>query len=167
MFSVLIGAAVISVAGASSKELSGQFQNVKALPSLGKKDVASKDSIYRLTPNVDPHPDPSRRRSDPIPGHIGNATSGVGSYGWVEFKQCSNYWSTQMLGWCDGVSICNAGCAMTSTAMILATRGVGVDPGTLDDWLSHNGGYYDGIWLFVSVAILVNVFCLNSIFFYM
>ena len=51
-----------------------------------------------------------------------------------------------MLGWCSGVSICNAGCAMTSTAMILATRGVSIDPGSLDEWLSYNGGYYDGFF---------------------
>lgn len=38
---------------------------------------------------------------------------------------------------------------MTSTAMILATKGVSVDPSSLDEWLSNNNGYEDGcdlIW---------------------
>ena len=123
-----------------AKDNKNSFPNVKPLPNMVFKDVAH-TKLFRTTPNVDPNPNPNLRRFVPS----NNSTApGFGSYGWVEFKQCSNYWSYQMLGWCDGVSICNAGCAMTSTAMILATRGVGVEPGTLDDWLSHNGGYYDG-----------------------
>ena len=66
------------------------------------------------------------------------------SYGWVEYKQCDSRWASQQLGWCEGTSICNAGCAMSSMAMMLATRGVGVDPSSLDIWLSDNGGYYNG-----------------------
>jgi hypothetical protein len=69
--------------------------------------------------------------------------------GWVEYKQCDYPWGSQMLGWCSGLSICDAGCAMTSATMLLATKGIAVDPGSLDNWLSYNGGYWDGcdlIW---------------------
>jgi len=38
---------------------------------------------------------------------------------------------------------------MSSVAMMLATKGVGVDPGSLNSWLDDNGGYANGcdiIW---------------------
>ena len=86
-----------------------------------------------------------------IPTYYGaqNATVTAKSYGWVEYEQCDYRWANQMLGWCQGTSICDAGCAMTSATMMLATKGINVDPGSLDDWLSNNGGYVDGcniIW---------------------
>jgi hypothetical protein len=33
---------------------------------------------------------------------------------------------------------------MLAVAMILATRGVSIDPGSLDAWLTQNGGYQGG-----------------------
>jgi hypothetical protein len=78
-----------------------------------------------------------------------NNTVASKSGGWVYYNQCDYQWANQRLGWCDQWTICTAGCAMSSAAMILATKGVGVNPSSLDDWLSNNGGYYDGcdlIW---------------------
>jgi hypothetical protein len=63
--------------------------------------------------------------------------------GWVSYKQCDSRWANQQLGWCD-LTICSAGCAMSSVAMMLATKGVNVDPSTLDSYLSNNGGYANG-----------------------
>ncbi len=36
------------------------------------------------------------------------------------------------------------GCAMSSVAMMLTTKGVKQTPGTLNSWLTSNGGYADG-----------------------
>ena len=39
--------------------------------------------------------------------------------------------------------------APTTYETILATKGIDINPFTLDDWLAYNGGYYDGcdlIW---------------------
>jgi Peptidase_C39 like family len=72
----------------------------------------------------------------------------VKSYGWTEFKQCDSRWANQQLGTCDE-TLCSAGCAMTSVAMMLNTKGTGHDPSTLDFWLTDNGGYSGGcniIW---------------------
>jgi hypothetical protein len=68
-----------------------------------------------------------------------NATSN----GWVMYKQCDSKWSGNQLGTCSD-TICSAGCAMSSVAMILATKGAGKDPGSLNSWLKSNGGYSSG-----------------------
>jgi hypothetical protein len=47
----------------------------------------------------------------------------VESGGWVMYKQCDARWAYQQLGWCSGLTICAAGCAMSSAAMMLATKG--------------------------------------------
>jgi hypothetical protein len=72
----------------------------------------------------------------------GNET--VTNYGWTEYKQCDSRWANYQLGGCVGTSICNAGCAMSSVAMILQTKGASKDPHTLNDWLNGNGGYASG-----------------------
>jgi hypothetical protein len=63
--------------------------------------------------------------------------------GWVMYKQCDGRWANQQLGTCSD-TICSAGCAMTSVAMMLATKGAGKDPSSLDSWLTQNGGYSSG-----------------------
>ena len=67
----------------------------------------------------------------------------VTSHGWTEYKQCDSRWSGQQLGTCSD-TICSAGCAMTSVAMILATKGAGKDPSSLNSWLKSHGGYSSG-----------------------
>lgn len=49
----------------------------------------------------------------------GNET--VTSYGWTEYKQCDSRWANNQLGTCSQ-TICSAGCAMSSVAMILTTK---------------------------------------------
>jgi hypothetical protein len=76
-----------------------------------------------------------------------NSTS-VGKSGWVMYKQCDSRWAGQQLGYCSE-TICSAGCAMTSVAMMLKTKGAGVDPAYLDSYLTTHGGYSNGcdiIW---------------------
>ncbi len=51
-----------------------------------------------------------------------NSTLGSQSNGWVLYKQCDSQWANEKLGTCATQTICSAGCAMTSVAMILATR---------------------------------------------
>ena len=62
---------------------------------------------------------------------------------WVAYKQCDSSWSSQQLGTCSQ-TICSAGCAMSSVAMILKTKGANYNPSTLDKWLTKNGGYANG-----------------------
>jgi len=64
--------------------------------------------------------------------------------GWTLYKQCGQSWSNDMLGTAAGVTICRAGCAMSSVAMIMRTRGANVNPGTFNSWLRNNGGYVSG-----------------------
>lgn len=68
----------------------------------------------------------------------------AGYQGWVSYKQCDSRWANQQLGTCYATTICSAGCAMTSVAMMLKTKGVNIDPGSLDVWLTNNGGYASG-----------------------
>ncbi len=85
--------------------------------------------------------DPSKFKSD---GKVVfNATS-VGKGDWVMYKQCDSRWAWQELGWCDDYTICSGGCAMSSVAMMLRTKGVDVDPASLDKYLTYNNGYSNG-----------------------
>jgi hypothetical protein len=92
--------------------------------------------------------------------------------GWVSYKQCDSRWGSNQLGTCSQ-TICTAGCAMSryafflspfllshfldvslilflvlkltvSVAMMLRTKGVNIDPRTLNQWLKSNGGYANG-----------------------
>lgn len=66
----------------------------------------------------------------------------VSSYGWTEYKQCDSRWANEQLGTCSSTTICSAGCAMSSVAMILATKGCSYTPSTLNSWLkSHSGKF--------------------------
>ena len=66
---------------------------------------------------------PKNFGSDGIIVERNNSTSPK-SYGWVEYKQCDSRWANQELGYCAGLTICSSGCAMSSVAMILATKGI-------------------------------------------
>jgi len=81
--------------------------------------------------------DPTFFKADPEVLSLNlNATS----YGWTEYKQCDSRWSSEQLGTCSSTTICSAGCAMSSVAMILATKGCSYTPSTLNSWLkSHSG----------------------------
>ncbi len=64
------------------------------------------------------------------------------------YGQCWSPWRYYQLGWCPGVSICDAGCAMCSSAMVLAYYGVNANPASLNEYLKANGGYYAGCNLY-------------------
>ena len=51
-----------------------------------------------------------------------NSTITSKSNEWVLYKQCDSQWANEKLGTCATQTICSAGCAMSSVAMILATR---------------------------------------------
>ena len=68
-----------------------------------------------------------------------NATSN----GWKMYKQCDSAWANEKLGTCSQ-TICSAGCAMSSVAMILATKGASKNPSSLNSWLNGHGGYSGG-----------------------
>jgi hypothetical protein len=63
--------------------------------------------------------------------------------GWVLFKQCGESWSADLIGE-SSQTICDVGCAMSSVAMALRTKGTPVDPGTLNTWLIGHGGFEGG-----------------------
>jgi len=90
--------------------------------------------------------DPHLFKADPS-WKFNSTSTGKGS--WVSYKQCDSRWAGQQLGTCGGTTICSAGCAMTSVAMMLKTKGANVDPSSLDSYLTNNGGYASGcdiIW---------------------
>jgi len=66
-----------------------------------------------------------------------------GSPNWTLYKQCDSRWAQNRLGTCSQ-TVCQAGCAMSSVAMLLNTKGVGQNPGTFNTWLTGNGGYAGG-----------------------
>jgi hypothetical protein len=101
---------------------------------------------------------------------IKSSNETVTSHGWTEYKQCDSAWANNQLGTCSE-TICSAGCAMSSVAMILTTKvifhlssvpfpslfhcllrtvlldlhqGVNKNPGNLNSWLKSNGGYASG-----------------------
>jgi hypothetical protein len=68
-------------------------------------------------------------------------------------QQCGESWSNDELGTAAGVTICDAGCAMSSVAMVLKTKGTDVNPGSLNSWLRNHGGYEGGdelVWASVN-----------------
>jgi len=62
---------------------------------------------------------------------------------WVLYKQCGESWSNDRIGE-SSTTICAVGCAMSSVAMALASRGAHYNPGTLNKWLIGHNGYEDG-----------------------
>lgn len=78
--------------------------------------------------------------SEPIDTMMYNLTD---SHGWTMYKQCDSKWANEKLGTCSQ-TICSAGCAMSSVAMILKTKGTNKDPSSLNSWLKNNGGYSGG-----------------------
>ncbi len=76
-------------------------------------------------------------------GRAFNAT-GFGCPKWILYKQCGESWSNDRLGTSSKNTICTAGCAMSSVSMYLQTRGISSNPGSLNAWLTKNGGYVSG-----------------------
>ena len=77
------------------------------------------------------------------PTIIQTSIATVTANGWTLYKQCDSKWANEKLGTCSQ-TICSAGCAMSSVAMILQTKGCNKTPSTLNTWLKGNGGYANG-----------------------
>jgi hypothetical protein len=69
------------------------------------------------------------------------------------FKQCDSQWGSNKLGTSSN-TICSSGCLMSSVSMVIndckkLVDGSAANPGTLNKWLTKNGGYASGdlfIW---------------------
>jgi len=85
-----------------------------------------------------------------MPRQLQATTTSSNVNGYPLFKQCNAAWKTQKLGTCSGQTICSAGCAVSSVAMILAKRGLNQNPSTLNTWLTANGGYANGCSIYWS-----------------
>ncbi len=59
------------------------------------------------------------------------------------FSQRSAQWSRQALGSDRVDTIGSAGCALTAVTMVTAAYGYSTNPGTLNRWLTANGGYLE------------------------
>ena len=59
------------------------------------------------------------------------------------YSQCAPQWGSNYLG-TSSQTICQSGCLMSSAAMALAGNGISYNPGTLNTWLTNNGGYSSG-----------------------
>ena len=68
--------------------------------------------------------------------------------------QCDNRWGSDQLGVSGGKTICTAGGAVSSLAILLDDcdqdlYGFDVNPGSLNRWLKQNGGFtngYEVVW---------------------
>lgn len=112
---------------------------VTVLFSVGNS--TSSDELKKLTAG-----DPSKFRAESTI-HFNATSEEMGS--WVLYKQCDSRWANQELGYCASLTICSAGCAMSSVAMMLKTKGANVDPASSDVYLTQHGGYANGcdiIW---------------------
>jgi len=78
-----------------------------------------------------------------------NVINGAAAVNYTLFKQCDSAWGSHALGTSATNTICSAGCAMSSLAMVLNTFKEKVEadlinPLTLNNWLvSHSGYVYD------------------------
>lgn len=62
-------------------------------------------------------------------------------YGQTWYSQLNSSWSGNTLGTCTGKTVYWYGCAMTSVCMLYNGT---YNPGTLNSWLTNNGGYSGG-----------------------
>eukprot|EP01086_Lenisia_limosa_P007360 TRINITY_DN27018_c1_g1_i1.p1 TRINITY_DN27018_c1_g1~~TRINITY_DN27018_c1_g1_i1.p1 ORF type:complete len:190 (-),score=23.72 TRINITY_DN27018_c1_g1_i1:80-598(-) len=68
------------------------------------------------------------------------------AFAFHSYKQCDDRWKNEKLG-TSSVTICHAGCAMTSLAMITDTwnkNSTTYTPHVMNNWLKRHGGYASG-----------------------
>jgi hypothetical protein len=65
-------------------------------------------------------------------------------------KQCNSSWGSQQYGY-SSWTICQKGSALSSISMALTGIGNNYNPGTLNNWLKQNDGYYSGVILLRSI----------------
>jgi len=77
---------------------------------------------------------------------VANAAPKIPCGSWDHYYQCDKRWGSQRLGTSPTNTICSAGCAMTSVAMMLYKLKTNLDgdivyPPALNKWLNSHGGY--------------------------
>lgn len=60
------------------------------------------------------------------------------------FSQQSSQWGSNKLGTCRYDTIKSAGCAITAISMAGSSRATGLNPATMNTYLTNNGGYSSG-----------------------
>ena len=73
-----------------------------------------------------------------------NMKSASSNCSFAYYSQCDSEWADIPLGTSSSETICSAGCAMSSTAMMLSHYGTNMNPEQLNTWLIDNNGYVDG-----------------------
>lgn len=68
-----------------------------------------------------------------------------------QFFQNDSRWGNDLLGPTQA-TLAEEGCAVASAAMVLASKGVDVDPGRLNRFVHEQGGYTDRGWLYWEAA---------------
>jgi len=89
--------------------------------------------------------------------HVANAS--LSGCSWAAYSQCDSRWKNEPLGTSTTNTICKAGCAMSSLAMYLTTRGHSMNPSQLNAWLNQHGGYAQSdllVWSAVDSAFSVS-----------
>jgi len=76
-----------------------------------------------------------------MPKKIRNAN--LSSCNWAFYSQCNSEWANVPLGYSTTNTICTAGCAMSSTAMMLQHWNAVLNPDQLNSWLMSHSGYAD------------------------
>lgn len=69
-----------------------------------------------------------------------------------KYMQCDASWGSNQLGNCVGYNICDWGCAITCTAMLLKSHGTNANPGSLNTYLKNNNGYDPNCNIYWGVA---------------
>ncbi|MFI0348448.1 MAG: C39 family peptidase [Chthoniobacterales bacterium] len=87
----------------------------------------------------------------PISGHGGLPIPGKIEIPVPPFLQADPRWANDSLAGTPE-TLGNAGCAVTSAAMVLAYYGVPVDPSSLNKYLIENNGYEGSSWLKWEIA---------------
>ena len=68
------------------------------------------------------------------------------------YSQCDSRWGSKVLGTCSQYTICQQGCAISSTAMVFKYFGIDTDPLGMNNWLKSNNGYAAGCLINWSTA---------------
>eukprot|EP01084_Bolivina_argentea_P201849 344970_1 len=102
-------------------------------------NVALERTHQKRTKLIHPNPKDATTTLSPNP----EATNPCG---FVLYKQCNSTWGSQPLGTSKTNTICSAGCAMSSTSMVVSTwnnKSFDYNPGTINQYLNSHNGYVD------------------------
>ncbi len=72
------------------------------------------------------------------------------------FLQNDPRWGNDLLGPSDSETLGSHGCAVSSSAMVMAFYGVDTDPQRLNDFLNGHNGFTPEAWIYWEIAALLN-----------